>query len=111
MGKHIACMVAYFIGAGWLLAAGQPAAPATPASFRPPAFWQYGGPLISPEKREKDPSHAQKDPTVVFHQGRWHIFMTVKLPDRSAIEYCSFDKWENADRSTRTILPISSSKG
>jgi len=80
------------------------------ASFAPPAYWQYSAPLISPERRQQEPSVAQKDPTIVFHQGRWHVFMTVKLPGRSAIEYCSFDKWENADGSHRTILPVSSSK-
>jgi hypothetical protein len=36
--------------------------------------------------------------------------MTVKLPDRSAIEYCSFEKWEEADGSERTILEISDSR-
>jgi hypothetical protein len=35
--------------------------------------------------------------------------MTVKLPSRSAIEYCAFKKWEDADSSLRTILQISDS--
>ena len=74
-----------------------------------PAQWKYSHPLISPEKREIEPSRAQKDPTIVFHDGKWHVFMTVKLPGRSAIEYCSFRKWENANDSKRTILRISNS--
>ena len=69
------------------------------APFRVPAMWEYSRPLIAPERRDRDPSRAQKDPSVVFHGGKWHVFMTVKLPGRSAIEYCSFDQWENADRS------------
>lgn len=36
--------------------------------------------------------------------------MTVKLPDRSAIEYCSFERWEDADKAPRTILKVSDSK-
>lgn len=72
-------------------------------------MWEYTAPLIALEKRERDPSHAQKDPTLVFHKGKWHVFMTVKLPGRSAIEYCSFQKWEDADRSPRTILAVSDS--
>jgi len=80
-----------------------------PAAFRVPAMWEYSAPLIAPEKRDRDPSRAQKDPTVVFHQGKWHVFMTVKLPGRSAIEYCSFERWEDADRSRRTILKVSDS--
>ena len=77
--------------------------------FRVPLMWEYSAPLISPEERKVEPSHAQKDPTVVLHGGRWHVFMTVKLPDRSAIEYASFEKWENAHAAKRTLLPVSDS--
>ncbi len=80
-----------------------------PAAFKVPAAWEYSAPLIAPEQRESDQSRAQKDPTVVFHEGKWHVFMTVKLPDRSAIEYCSFENWEDADKSPRTVLKISDS--
>ncbi len=85
-------------------------AKASSAQFEVPAMWEYTAPLISPEKRAEEPSLSQKDPSVVFHGGRWHVFMTVKLPGRTATEYCSFDKWENADRAPRTILKISDSK-
>ncbi|MDT8301932.1 MAG: non-reducing end alpha-L-arabinofuranosidase family hydrolase [Sedimentisphaerales bacterium] len=77
--------------------------------FKVPGLWEYTAPLIAPENRESNPSRAQKDPTVVFYRGKWHVFMTVKLPGRSAIEYCSFKKWEDADRSERTILKVSNS--
>lgn len=75
--------------------------------FQAPAMWESSAPLIAPEKRTHDPSHAQKDPTLVFHEGKWHVFMTAKLPGRSVIEYCSFANWEDADRSPRTILKVS----
>lgn len=74
-----------------------------------PTAWEYTAPLVSPEIRESDPSYAQKDPTIVFHDGRWHLFMTVKLPKRSAIEYCSFEHWKDANASPRTLLAISDS--
>ena len=77
--------------------------------FKVPSLWEYTAPLIAPENRDSNPSRAQKDPTVVFYGGKWHVFMTVKLPGRSAIEYCSFKKWEDADRSERTILKVSNS--
>lgn len=77
--------------------------------FAPPERWTYSAPLIAPERREREPSRAQKDPTVVFHDGAWHVFMTVKLPERSAIEYVSFDAWENADGAPRTLLTVSES--
>jgi hypothetical protein len=46
---------------------------------------------------------------VVFYGGLWHVFMTVKLPGRSAIEHCSFRNWEDANAAPRTILPVSDS--
>jgi hypothetical protein len=79
------------------------------SAFKVPALWEYSAPLIAPEKRSSNPSRAQKDPTVVFYGGKWHVFMTVKLPGKSAIEYCSFKKWEQANESVRTILKISNS--
>ena len=75
-----------------------------------PEQWEYSAPLIEPEERKVEPSHAQKDPTIVRHDGKWHVFMTVKLPDRSAIEYCSFEDWEDANTSKRTMLKVSKSK-
>ena len=45
----------------------------------------------------------------MHHDGRWHVFMTVKLPGRSAIEYCSFEEWNQADSSRRSILKVSDS--
>ncbi|HEX2473696.1 MAG TPA: non-reducing end alpha-L-arabinofuranosidase family hydrolase [Lacipirellulaceae bacterium] len=80
-----------------------------PARFQIPVAWEYSRPLISPDNRQADRSRAQKDPSVVYHGGQWHVFMTVKLPGRSVIEYCSFDDWEDADESQRTILNVSTS--
>lgn len=81
-----------------------------PAAFAVPAMWEYTAPLIAPEKRDAEPSLSQKDPTVVHHEGKWHVFMTVKLPQRTAIEYGSFERWEQADQAPRTILNLSDSK-
>jgi hypothetical protein len=78
-------------------------------NLKVPTLWEYSAPLIAPEKRDNNPSRAQKDPTVVFYGRKWHVFMTVKLPGRSAIEYCSFKSWEHANGSERTILKISNS--
>jgi hypothetical protein len=35
-----------------------------PAPFVVPAAWEYTAPLITPERREQEPSRAQKDPTL-----------------------------------------------
>jgi Glycosyl hydrolase family 62 len=71
-----------------------------------PALWEYSAPLIAPESRDENRSRAQKDPTVVQHEGRWHVFMTVKLPTGTAIEYASFARWEDANAAPRTILRV-----
>jgi len=111
---NCAILAAALILIGPAVFASPPAEPLSrnrtkPAGFRVPAMWDYSAPLIAPEKRDRDPSRAQKDPTVVFYGGKCHVFMTVKLPGRSAIEYCSFERWEDADRSRRTILKVSDS--
>ncbi len=93
----------------WLLITpGSESLPAQEA-FTTPRSWEYSAPLIAPEDRTTDRSRAQKDSTVVFHDGRWHVFMTVKLPGRSAIEHCSFARWENAHSAARTVLGVSDS--
>jgi len=83
---------------------------ATPGGLTLPALWEYSAPLITPEKRSTLPSVAQKDPTVVYHEGKWHVFMTIKTPGMSAIEHCCFAKWSEADKARRTVLKISDSK-
>ena len=80
-----------------------------PTRFRAPAMWEYSPPLIAPEQRDTNPSHAQKDPTVVRYGGKWHVFMTAKLAGKSAIEYCAFEKWEDANAAPRTLLKVSDS--
>jgi len=81
-----------------------------PSPFKAPATWEYTAPLITPDSRAESPSGIPKDPSVVFHEGKWHVFMTAKLPDRTVTEYCCFDKWENADKAPRTVLKISGGK-
>ncbi len=79
---------------------------ADPLPWAYPRQWTYTAPLIAPEKRTTASSHAQKDPSVVYHEGLWHVFMTVKLEGRSAIEHVAFSDWTEAHRSRRTLLPI-----
>lgn len=74
------------------------------AAIEIPAMWEYTAPLITPEDRTTNRSFAQKDPSVVFYQGRWHAFMTIKTNNGTRIEYVSFDNWENADKAPRHVL-------
>ena len=69
--------------------------------------WTSSGPLVSPAKRENDPCHAIKDPTVVFTDGKWHLFCTIRSQKRThQIEYLSFTDWKDADDAERHVLKI-----
>lgn len=109
MPTHRSLLCSFVVTATTVAAFGQAEA-TRPAALHLPAMWECSAPLVAPESRTIEPSRAQKDPTVVFHEGRWHLFMTVKLPGRTAIEYCSFEKWEDADASRRTLVAVSDSK-
>ena len=81
------------------------AAPAAEAEFKPPFSWTLSPPLISPAARPENPCVSVKDPTVVFADGLWHVFVTAryeKPPVR--MEYVAFDKWENADKAPRHLF-------
>jgi hypothetical protein len=41
-------------------------------AFGVPAIWEYSTPLISPEKRSRDQSISQKDPSLVYYRDSWH---------------------------------------
>ena len=74
-----------------------------PDSFR----WASTSPLVSPVQRDADPCQAIKDPTVVFHDGKWHLFCTIRSQKRThQIEYLSFSDWKEADRAERHVLTI-----
>jgi hypothetical protein len=81
------------------------AAVCSSAELKAPFSWQLSPPLLSPAERPEDPCVSVKDPTVVHHDGRWHVFCTIRSKVRThQIEYVSFDKWENANAAPRHIL-------
>ena len=69
--------------------------------------WTAGPPLVSPAKRPDDPCYSVKDPSVVYFEGRWHLFCTIRSVKRThQIEYLSFGDWKNANAAPRHILTI-----
>ncbi len=69
--------------------------------------WTSSPPLIAPANRPEDPVVAIKDPSVVFHRGRWHLFCTIRSVKRThQIEYLSFVDWQAADAASRHILKL-----
>jgi hypothetical protein len=51
-------------------------------------------------------AHAVKDPSVVFYEGIWYVFMTIKCKGYTIMETCSFSDWEEADKVPRTVLEL-----
>ncbi|HMC27734.1 MAG TPA: non-reducing end alpha-L-arabinofuranosidase family hydrolase [Verrucomicrobiae bacterium] len=69
--------------------------------------WTLGAPVLSAAKRSDDPCYSVKDPSVVYFEGRWHLFCTIRSVKRThQIEYLSFDQWQNANAAPRHILTI-----
>src|SRR6185369_14678348 len=69
--------------------------------------WTTGDPVLAPARNRDDPCHAIKDPTVVHHEERWHVFATIRSRRRThQIEYLAFADWAQADRSERHVLTL-----
>lgn len=79
-------------------AAGQTALPET-------FLWTARGPLVLPGGPEGEDWHAVKDPSIVHHEGRWHLFVTVRGTRRShAIQHIAFADWKEAHKAPRRTL-------
>ena len=76
------------------------------ATLELPAAWEMSAPLIAPVERPDDPYVSVKDPTFAFHEGRWHIFMTIRPHGHTPTEYASFEAWEKANAAPRTVLTL-----
>lgn len=67
--------------------------------------WQSSPPLISPAPDSADPDVALKDPSMVFHEGKWHLFATHRRASGKVdMQYLSFTDWKDADKATRHTL-------
>ncbi len=67
--------------------------------------WKISEPLVAPADRPEDPCYSVKDPSVVFHQGQWHLFCTIRSQKRShQVEYLTFVDWKDAGAARRHLL-------
>lgn len=94
--------------------AQQPAAdPRLPESFH----WKTGDPVLGIDADMLPPSpdnpwHAVKDPSLVRHDGRWHLFCTLRklrgdAPGYIRIGYLSFEDWSDAPAAHWQLLELS----
>ena len=69
--------------------------------------WTSSAPLLTARAVDGWPWHSVKDPSIVRHGGKWHLFATVRGTERShAIMYTSFADWPDANEAPRRILPM-----
>jgi hypothetical protein len=73
------------------------AAVAGAAEFTAPFSWVTTGPLLSPQPDAEHAIVSLKDPTVVFADGRWHVYATTAdTHSQWSMAYLSFARWEEA---------------
>jgi hypothetical protein len=77
--------------------------------------WRVGPPLLSVEadrlpESTNHPWLAIKDPSVVHHEGRWHLFCTLRKSKegdgRIRIGYLSFEAWATAKDADWSVLDL-----
>lgn len=69
--------------------------------------WRASAPWldVAPGRQAPDPHVALKDPTLVFHEGRWHLFGTLRKKSGTVcMQYLSFADWDKAGSATRHEL-------
>jgi hypothetical protein len=107
------CRYALFVAAvavGSVVEAQQPLEPSPQrAAFALDGHfqWAVGPPLLGPPSLADDAAHSIKDPTVVFWNGRWHLFCTIRGKKRThRIEHLSFRDWNETDKAERHMLNL-----
>lgn len=68
--------------------------------------WSSSGPLIGPGTDPEDNITGYKDPTVVYHNGKWHVFATASGPSGLNLVYLSFSMWAQAASATPRYLEV-----
>jgi hypothetical protein len=81
---------------------------AEPAPWSTGGFrWKSSGPLVDVEAQRAadDPHVALKDPSIVFHEGRWHLFGTLRMKSgRVCMQYLNFTDWTQANAAPRELI-------
>lgn len=89
-----------------IVARGDAGPDGLPGALRTGQFsWKASAALLAPDAQATEPQVSIKDPTIVRHDGRWHLFCTVRMASGKVdIVYLSFRDWKEAPRAERTIL-------
>lgn len=69
--------------------------------------WRISPPLVAPAEAADDTYLSVKDPSIVYHKRRWHLFCSVRGQKRShQIEYLSFTDWDKIGSARRQMLAM-----
>jgi len=105
-----ALWLACFTALGSSAHAAEPAAEsaaeraAQPATTPPPPFaWESSEPLIRPPAGA-DQLFGVKDPSIVFHDNRYHVFFTTAGAGGWGLAYTSFADWKDAPQAPIFML-------
>ena len=69
--------------------------------------WKASAPLIDVNafRDTADPHVALKDPSIVFHAGRWHLFGTLRMKSGTVcMQYLNFTDWALANAAPRETI-------
>lgn len=78
-------------------------------------LWRVGPPLLAVDLKRLPPSPGQewlavKDPSIVRHEGQWHLFCTLRKDKegdgRIRIGYLSFKEWSDAPNADWSVLNL-----
>jgi hypothetical protein len=71
--------------------------------------WTISPPRFVPPSPPNDECYSIKDPSIVYADGAWHLFCTIRGRERShQIEYLRFPDWKSTSRAERRLLTFHS---
>jgi hypothetical protein len=60
---------------------------------------------VEAQRAVEDPHVALKDPSIIFHDGRWHLFATLRMKSgRVCMQYLNFTDWAQANTAPRGLI-------
>src|SRR4029453_3041903 len=75
----------------------QAQAPTTAPALTGPFNWMSTSPIIRARPDGQHPINAIKDPSIVYYNGRWHVYATSVTPKGVySMVYLNFADWKDA---------------
>nr|WP_315212876.1 non-reducing end alpha-L-arabinofuranosidase family hydrolase [uncultured Duganella sp.] len=102
------CGIGMILGAPLAVCGGSNAMAGGAAEPANSAFnWTSSRPLVAPQADPKQTIYSVKDPSILYANGKYHVFLTTAGSAGWGLGYTSFDKWKS-DRLDGKWEPFSS---